>query len=202
MPYKVTVGGGTGLDTVSFSHYDLGAIVDLKNQGKNDGLAYGKTFSSIEAFSGTSEDDAFYGSDGRDILSGGNGADILQGRGGNDLLAGGEGSDVLTGGGGRDTFDFTDYEEDWRVDTVTDFTRGQDKLRFDLDDLGFASKASVNLVNAKAPVAANGAPTLLFDTDDHLLWIDTDGRGTTEGPDLLMALDGVSKLSVSDFDFV
>lgn len=202
LPYTVTVGGGTGLDTVSFSHFDLGAVVDLKNQGKNDGLAYGKTFSSIEAFSGTSEDDAFYGSDGRDILSGRDGADILQGRGGSDLLTGGDGSDVLTGGSGRDVFDFTGYEEDWRVDTVTDFTSGQDKLRFDLADLGFASKASVKLVNAKAPVAADGGPALLFDTDDHLLWIDTDGRGETDGPALLLVLDGVSKLAVSDFDFV
>ena len=51
-------------------------------------------------------------------------------------------------------------------------------------------------------MAADGGPALLFDTDDRLLWIDTDGRGETEGPDLLMALDGVSKLSVSDFEFV
>ena len=66
---------------------------------------------------------------GDDKLIGGRGDDVLNGSWGNDFLSPGGGDNYLTGGKGRDTFAFG-----WKADgdnVITDFTRGQDKLRLD-----------------------------------------------------------------------
>ena len=79
------------------------------------------------------------GSDGADVLVGGAGddllmgfdkADMLSGGAGNDRLVDGAGVDVLTGGAGADTFVLI---ADGRLDTITDFTLGEDRI--DLSDL-------------------------------------------------------------------
>lgn len=79
------------------------------------------------------------GSDGADVLTGGTGGDLLMGfdkadsldgGAGDDRLVDGAGVDVLTGGAGADTFVFVG---DGRLDTITDFTLGEDRI--DLSDL-------------------------------------------------------------------
>lgn len=91
--------------------------------------------------------DRIEGDDGDDVLSGGGDSDTLRGGNGNDLLAGGDGddelqggwgADSLSGGSGADRFIFAvRYDSSTggygHRDVVTDFTRGQDKLVFDLD---------------------------------------------------------------------
>lgn len=141
------------------------------------------------------------GSSGNDDFIGGYGDDVLVGGAGNDHLEGGSGGDILTGGTGRDVFDFTDYSERWRVDDITDFRRGSDRLLFSVRELGFDKVSDVRLYLGANPSAPAGHPALLFETDTHRLWVDADGSGGTEGPDLIAVLDGVSRLSLSDFLF-
>ncbi len=94
--------------------------------------------------------DILSGHNGRDILRGGSGADFLHGGRGNDDLRGGAGgdrikggdgkdviqgcmgADVLTGGRGADVFVYVDRDESGTGiatrDTITDFTRGIDRI--------------------------------------------------------------------------
>ncbi|MFH0287258.1 tandem-95 repeat protein [Vibrio owensii] len=74
--------------------------------------------------------------DKADTLYGQQGDDILFGHGGNDILVGGSGDDILIGGSGEDTFKFVDDGSgirDGEIDTVKDFTKGEDKI--DISDL-------------------------------------------------------------------
>ena len=203
LPYRVAVNGGAGRDTVSFDSTTLGAVVDLLVQSRNDGVAYGKTLASVEVLLGSILDDNFAGSNRADTFFGMDGDDVLSGRAGSDRLVGGSGSDLLIGGAGADVFDFTDYQSDnWRGDTISDFTRGQDKLLFDLSDLGWRSQAGVRLISGADPDPVGGGANLLYDNVTHRLWIDEDGAGSTDGPELLLTLNGVRALSESDFVFV
>ena len=54
------------------------------------------------------------------------GNDTLIGAGGDDILVGGGGNDTLTGKGGNDIFVFSGNSGH---DIITDFTKGQDKIR-------------------------------------------------------------------------
>lgn len=198
LPYRVVIDGGVGRDTVEFTSTEMGAVVDLANQRLNDGLAYRKTLIGIEVLEGTRYDDFFYGTVAADTFIGGSGSDVLNGRGGNDTLMGGSGADILTGGAGRDIFDFTDYGSGWEGDLITDFQRGQDKLRFDRSDFG----TKLQLINVLDPVARAGAPTLIYETDARRLWYDADGTGQDESPMLIVTLTGVNQLALSDFIFV
>ncbi|MFV8439114.1 tandem-95 repeat protein [Vibrio owensii] len=74
--------------------------------------------------------------DKADTLYGQQGDDILFGHGGNDILVGGSGDDILIGGSGEDTFKFVDDGSgirDGEIDTIKDFTKGEDKI--DISDL-------------------------------------------------------------------
>ena len=114
-PFRLGGGGG---DTI---RGDAGGDHVLAGEG-NDRVA------------GGGGDDALFGEEGRDDVAGGAGADWLFGGEGDDRLDGGteddrlyggEGSDELTGGAGKDTFVFG---TEAGVDTVTDFTHGEDRI--------------------------------------------------------------------------
>ncbi|RMD88922.1 MAG: hypothetical protein D6811_13140 [Alphaproteobacteria bacterium] len=68
---------------------------------------------------------ALVGGDADDLLFGNAGDDTLSGGAGRDTLIDGTGVDTMTGGPGADLFVF--YSDN-RMDTVTDFTPGEDKL--------------------------------------------------------------------------
>ena len=75
--------------------------------------------------------DQLSGLGGNDTIYGGAGNDNLKGGAGSDLLVGGKGNDKLTGGGGADAFSFHEALKKSNVDTITDFTPGQDMIYLD-----------------------------------------------------------------------
>src|SRR4028119_321665 len=84
---------------------------------------------------GTSGNDIINGSEGDDVLTGLRGWDVLNGGLGNDILSGGKGSDNLNGGLGNDNLvggagnDVFVLGAGLGVDTISDFTDGQDILQ-------------------------------------------------------------------------
>jgi len=92
--------GGSGNDTI------IGNVSYDTSLGGNRGIL----------LDGQGGDDTIIGSVLGDVINGGAGNDIIQGRGGDD---------VITGGSGTDWFWF---ETNNGVDTIADFTVGEDKL--------------------------------------------------------------------------
>lgn len=69
------------------------------------------------------------GTDGSDILQGHDGNDVIEAGSGDDILRDGQGGDVLTGGAGADLFIIS---SDGAIDTIRDFTVGEDKIDLSL----------------------------------------------------------------------
>jgi len=100
-------------------------------QGGNDKMqGYG---GDDQLWAGSGNDQAS-GGDGNDRLYGMGGNDQLEGNDGDDILDGGKGSDIMHGGAGKDRFEWSFFQESPEpgndVDTVCDFTLGEDKLVF------------------------------------------------------------------------
>lgn len=204
--------GGADKDTVIFWNSDsdeeveddLSGFLDLTNQALNDGLLKGDTFKNIETFIGSDKDDFMFGSAGVNTFYGSEGDDVLDGRAGNDLLVGGEGSDTMTGGEGKDVFDLSDQGDGtpWFGDIITDFKQGEDKLQVSLEFLGIETAPEFDLVVGNNPAPTGDGPQLLFDTATHRLWFDLDGAGTEHEGMLVATLEDVTKLAVTDFQFI
>lgn len=95
--------GGRGRDTVDYSE----AVLDLEirsdlTAGATRGAAAFHTFTGIEAFRGTAQDDYFLTWDNGETLFGGSGGDAFFAMGGNDRMIGGGGNDRFYGGAGND----------------------------------------------------------------------------------------------------
>lgn len=139
----------------------------------------------------------------------------------NDIFLGNGGNDSLTGGLGKDKFEFglvhsqvvsgvttsvQTYQETATaltgIDTITDFTGGQDKILLN-DDLftvfaGVSKIAASNLVQGEAVVASDDNDYLLFDTSNNTLFYDADANG--EGAAVaIVTLMGVNTLTTNDF---
>jgi Ca2+-binding RTX toxin-like protein len=130
--------GSAGADKI----YGLAGDDSLQGGGGDDFIWGGIGNDTLKGEDG---DDSLWGGDGNDMLIGGDGDDILYGEAGNDIIQGGAGNDRMTGGAGNDIFRFrADDIGTSTVDTITDFTRGQDKI-------------DLSAIDAKAATAANDA---------------------------------------------
>ncbi|WP_333014169.1 choice-of-anchor K domain-containing protein, partial [Vibrio vulnificus] len=138
----ITDQDGKLLDSVLKDSH-LQPTTDTVNLGSGNDTVYGGG-GNLAAYGGAGNDtliggdgnDALRGGADNDYLSGGSGNDVLSGDSGNDILIGDLGNDILTGGEGMDIFKFIDDGtglSDGELDTITDFTAGQDKI--DLSDL-------------------------------------------------------------------
>lgn len=101
---------------------------------------------------------------GNDVIFSGAGNDIVNGGDGNDHLSGDAGDDIIAGGAGIDSFWYatavTFAAADIGVDTITDFTPGEDK--FILDKLTFSALTSTNGMGFNNP-----ADFAIVDTDEQ-----------------------------------
>lgn len=190
-----------------FDRYEArgGALNDIAGLGSRD-----------DTFRGGGGNDSGYGMDGRDLLIGGTGDDLLLGGGGNDTLHGGPGSDTLvggdgddvinggkgqdlrTGGAGADVFVFGLTEDS--LDTITDFTSGEDRIRYAGAGIGIYGPDLGRLqpgdLQIGGSTATPGVFVLQYDSDtdtSDLLWSDT-GNGAY----LLMRFTGHVNMVASD----
>lgn len=109
-------------------------------------------------------------------------ANRITGSSGSNVLDGKAGNDWLSGGAGEDTFAFTTALSSTKnVDTINDFTSGEDTLA--LSKKVFAKFAALSAVGeaqfrAEAGAQAQDADDfLLYDTNDGSLYYDADGAG-------------------------
>lgn len=134
---KVVEASSQGVDTVESSvSYTLGSYLE------------NLTLVGTGAINGT-------GSSYHNVLKGNDGNNVLKGLGGNDVISGGKGADVITGGTGNDTFVLK--TPGTGVDTIKDFTIGQDNL------------------NVQAVLKAVGATTVSQALQNHLLEVVQNG---------------------------
>ena len=123
--------GGAGIDRVSYYDPDStsGVTVDLNLQGSAQDTGHGMdTLTGIEHVSGTIYDDVLTGDSGDNWIWGGSdgtGSGIT----GNDIISAGGGNDVMSGSQGGDSFVI---EADSGDDVVTDFSKSQDVIVFDV----------------------------------------------------------------------
>ena len=143
---------------------------------------------------GTSSADTISGLAGNDTLTGGAGDDKLLGGDGDDILNGGAGKDTLTGGAGKDVFvyNLTADSTPSAFDTITDFTRGDDKI-----DLRPLRSGAVDFIFGGTTPAPHG---VWFQQDvSHnktLVFADVNGNTTA---DLQIQLTGLFTLTSADF---
>lgn len=132
--------GSSGYDYASYATATTYVVARLSDPAGNTGDAAGDTYDSIEGLHGSGFDDILggdgagnylFGRAGNDLLRGESGNDVLFGEEGLDRLVGGAGADTMTGGASLDYFHFSGPLGAGNVDTVTDFTVGEDYLVLD-----------------------------------------------------------------------
>ena len=124
-------------------------------------------------------------------LRGGEGADHLYGGGLNDILTGGLGNDVLTGGGGADRFVFRAGDSGAaNADRITDFTSGPGGDVLIMRDLLTGYNPASSLITAFVQLSVVSGSTQIY--------VDGDGPGGAQTPQLIATLDGVTGLLLND----
>ena len=202
---------GWGGDTVSYAGLGVRVTVDLAlSTAQNTGAGSDRLLNFENLTGGAAADvlrgnglaNRIQGGAGNDLIQGRDGADTLQGENGNDTLAGGAGIDVLTGGAGNDVFDFDTLAEistlvygSYSSDSITDFTRGQDRI-----DLSTIDANSATVANEAFTVVLDG--TTVFTAAGQLKLVGTQLLGNTDTDaeaEFALQLTGVRTLSMADF---
>lgn len=193
--------GGEGNDTYS-ADSALDLVTELDGQGIDQVIAAASftlsAFVENLALAGTGGSSGFgnalantiTGNGGDNELRGAQGDDVLSGAAGADTLNGGEGADTVSGGSGSDVFYFAASTEGG--DRVTDYRVADDTIRVSATGFGGGLVAGMDVVatgfyvaNASGTATAVGTGQFVFDTDDRLLYWDS--NGTDAGGSVLIA---------------
>lgn len=132
---------------VHFSGDDFIALsqqADVFHAGSGNDIVYG-----------LHNNDTLWGAKGNDTVKGHQNDDRLFGGHGDDLIFGGSGDDRITGQQGADRFG---YEPDWGdtnrslggVDTITDFTLGEDRIHMELSSIGITGFDDLTILDSGA----------------------------------------------------
>ncbi len=170
-----TVAGGAGDDAIYGDNPARSGGNDVISGNDGNDLMFGGAGNDI-----------VNGDAGNDTLWGGKGADTINGGAGNDFISGDRGNDLLTGGAGSDTFYFVSAGTDLGIDTITDFTPGEDKIRMKTGGtfaiLGGTLDASEFVVvtgfNSSSP-AADTKNKVIYDSGSGLLYFNNAGTVLT-----------------------
>lgn len=187
-----------------------GTVADLSNTLGNNGGTINNVV--VDASGLTTNGLRFEGNANQQTFIGTSKADVFVGNGGND---------TLTGGGGADTFVFGKVYEQvvtgssttvqtytntafnlTGVDTITDFTRGTDKIELHLDQYSQLAGFNASMLRVNSTGTAQDANDyLVYNTTTKTLSYDADGNGSGAKVDIAI-LTGVNTLSTSDFVIV
>ena len=169
----INLGGGSGTDSVAYNGgvVNTTAVVSGNTPGTKVSIATaagGITPSGTTGFAyythGGTGNDTIFGSSLADFIRGGAGNDLISALGGNDLVRGGSGSDNITLGQGVDTLYYTsDQINRGDVDTVTDFTSGEDKVAV---EKGINATISADGKSILLTLQSGGATTTLISQKD------------------------------------
>jgi Ca2+-binding RTX toxin-like protein len=187
-----------------------GTVADLSNTLGNNGGTINNVV--VDASGVTTNGLRFEGNANQQTFIGTSKADVFVGNGGNDTLTGGGGADVFVFGkvyeqvvtGSATTVQtYTNTAFNLTgVDTITDFTRGTDKLELHLDQYSNLAGFNASMLRVNSTGTAQDANDyLVYNTTTKTLSYDADGNGSGAKVDIAI-LTGVNTLSTSDFIIV
>lgn len=187
-----------------------GTVADLSNTLGNNGGTINNVV--VDASGVTANGLRFEGNANQQTFIGTTKADVFVGNGGNDTLTGGAGADtfvfgkvyeqVVTGSSTTvQTYTNTAFNLTG-VDTITDFTRGTDKIELHLDQYSQLAGFNASMLRVNSTGTAQDANDyLVYNTTTKTLSYDADGNGSGAKVDIAI-LTGVNTLSTSDFVIV
>ncbi|MCP4073714.1 MAG: hypothetical protein GY742_18605 [Hyphomicrobiales bacterium] len=156
-----TVVGGGGSDWAVAALSTAGVTLDLNAAGIEN--AWGSDHDDTLTAAGATTSVVMVGGAGNDSLTGGDADDFLYGFGDGDTIKGGLGNDALSSGLGSDTFIFD--SANWGVDTIWDFTSGQDTINMAGSGYTDFNQLTINTFGAhSAIVSGSDAIWVLNDT--------------------------------------
>lgn len=187
-----------------------GTVADLSNTLGNNGGTINNVV--VDASGLTTNGLRFEGNANQQTFIGTTKADVFVGNGGNDTLTGGAGADTfvfgkvyeqVVTGSATSVQTYTDTAFNLTgVDTITDFTRGSDKLELHLDQYSQLAGFNASMLRVNSTGTAQDANDyLVYNTTTKTLSYDADGNGSGAKVDIAI-LTGVNTLSASDFVIV
>jgi serralysin len=198
----VAIWDAGGRDTLDFSGWSSGSLIDLEPGASSDG---GGQTTNVQIAYGAWIENAIGGA-GNDVISGNSAFNSLQGGGGDDRLNGLAGTDRAEGGAGADIFVFSAaghsmgylYRSDgakFTPDVLLDFTSGIDRIDLSAIDAIAGTVADDAFAFIGTTAFSNQAGQLRFEAADGLVHIygDVDGNGVADlhiiasGPHVLAA---------------
>lgn len=164
----------------------------LLGGGRHDDIRGGTNRDWLEGGGGR---DTLFGGEGSDRLHGDGKDDSLYGGRGTDRLFGGEGADTLRGNEGRDRFTYSAVEDSNLVsDTITDFTQGEDWIKFTGEALG--PGGTLTFIGTQAFSATGGGEIRYSRVDRTMIDVDVNGDGAL---DMRIFLANPLDLTAADF---